>query len=150
MLKIKKILCPTDFSQASFQGLDYAVELARLFEAELLVMHVLPSLPPGPQDPNFVFEIPEYERLMHQDAVRQLDKVVSQRIPKALTARPLIGHGHAAKEIVRVAEEERMDLIVIATRGHSDWHSLVMGSTADKVLRHAPCPVFAVRELRHQ
>jgi universal stress protein A len=148
MLTIKTILCPTDFSEPSLHGLDTAVELAGLFKAELKVMYVLPLLPPSPTDPNFEFEVPEYENILHKDSEKKLDEIIKTKIPAAVKAIAVIGHGNAAKEIVRVAEEDKVDLIVIATHGHAGWHHLVMGSVAEKVIRHAPCPVYAVREHR--
>jgi nucleotide-binding universal stress UspA family protein len=148
MLTIKKILCPTDFSEASLHGLDVAVDLAGLFQAELKVVYVLPVLPPSPTDPNYTYEIPEFERILHKDSETKLNEIVKAHVPATIKAESVLGHGNAAKEIVRMAEEGHIDLIVIATHGHSGWHHLVMGSVAEKVLRHAHCPVFAVRELR--
>jgi universal stress protein A len=148
MLTFKTILCPTDFSEPSLQGLDAAIELAGLFKSELKVVYVLPVLPPKPTDPNFEFEIPEYERILHKDSEIKLQEIIKARVPAGLKASTVIGHGNPAKEIVRIAEEDKIDLIVIATHGHAGWHHLVMGSVAEKVIRHAPCPVFAVREHR--
>jgi nucleotide-binding universal stress UspA family protein len=148
MLSIKKILCSTDFSDASSQGISAAAELAGLFQAELVLVHVIPVLPPKPTDPNFEFEVPEYENILHKDAEAKLLELIKTAVPAGLKARAVLGHGTPAKEIIRIAEEEKVDLIVIATHGHSGWHHLVLGSVAEKVIRHAPCPVFAVRELR--
>jgi len=146
MLTIKKILCPVDFSEPSLKGLDYAVDFANLFQAELTVVYILPLLPPTPSDPNTFFKVPEYERIVHAESEQKLKEIIAERIPKNLKVRSSIGHGSPAKEIVRIAGEEKMDLIVIATHGHSGWHHLVIGSVAEKVIRLAPCPVFAVRE----
>ncbi len=148
MLTIKKILCSTDFSEPSFKGLDYARELATLFQAELGVVYVLPLLPYQPTDPNVSYRIPEYERMIHKDSEEQLQELIKQRFPKNLKVRGIIGHGNEAREIVRIAEEEKCDLIVIATHGRSGWHHFMVGSVAEKVIRTAPCPVFAVRETR--
>jgi len=148
MLTIKKILCPTDFSDASLKGLEYAIDLATLFQAEIKVLYVLPIIPPAPNDPNVSFEVPEFERLVHKDSEQKLQAIVEAKVPKTLKAAAVIGHGSPAKEIVRVAEDEKMDLIVIATHGHSGWHHLVLGSVAEKVIRMAHCPVFAYREFR--
>jgi len=147
MLAIKKILVPTDFSEPSYQGLEAAVDLAKLFQAELAVVHVLAVLPPNPADPNISFEVPEFEAIVHKDSIDKLHEIVKTRIPAGIKATAIVGHGHAAKEIVRIAEEEfKADLIVIATQGHTGWSHLLLGSVAEKVLRHAPCPVFSVRE----
>ena len=148
MLTIKTILCPTDFSEPSLQGLNTAVELAGLFKADLKIVYVLPVLPPSPTDPNFEFEIPEYENILHTDSQKKLDEIIKTKVPASIKSTSVVGHGSPAKEIVRIAEEDKIDLIVIATHGHSGWHHLVLGSVAEKVIRHAPCPVYAVREHR--
>lgn len=148
MLTIKKILCPTDFSEASLHGLDAAVDLAVLFQADLKVVNILPVMPTSPTDPNITFEVPEFERILHKDSETKLNEILKAHVPATIKAEAVLGHGNASKEIVRMAEEDSVDLIVIATHGYSGWHHLVMGSVAEKVLRHAPCPVFAVREIR--
>ena len=148
MLKIKKILCPTDFSEPSLQGLDAAVDLAKMFQAELKLIYVLPVLPTHGGEANYNFEIPEYERILHKDSDDKLKDIAKARVPASIKSSSEIGHGNAAKEIVRVAEEEKFDLIVIATHGHTGWHHLVVGSVAEKVIHHAHCPVFVIRETR--
>ncbi len=145
MLTIKTILCPTDFSEPSYEGLTYAIELATQFGAELCVTNVVPAVPPLPTDPNFVFEIPEYERGLHADAARKLREMIEQRIPKSLKVRTVIGHGDPGHELVRIAEDEHADLIVIATTGMTGFRRLLFGSVAEKVVRLAACPVLTVR-----
>ncbi len=71
MLNIKTILCPTDFSDPAREALNVASDLAQQFGAELRLLHVIPVLPPLPPDPNFVFEVPEYERFLHADAEKE-------------------------------------------------------------------------------
>jgi universal stress protein A len=146
MLSIKKILCPVDFSGPSRQGLDYAFDLAALFQSELTVLYGLPVLPPRPTDPNVSFNVPEYEQILHKEAEEELDRLVSGRAPKTMNVRSLIRHGNPAKEIVRLAEEAKTELIVMATQGHSGWHNFVIGSVAEKVFHLASCPIFAVRK----
>jgi len=143
MLTIKKILCPIDFSEPSYKGLDFAVDLAKLFQAELVVLHVLQVLPA-----RYTFDVPEFEGIIHKESEQQLKDEVAQRVPATIKTKILVGHGNAAKEIIEMAEGEKADLIVIATQGHSGWQHFVMGSVAEKVVRHAHCPVFAVRERR--
>jgi universal stress protein A len=148
MLTIKTILCPTDFSEPSLLGLSTALELANLFKSEIKIVYVLPVLPPSPTDPNYEFVIPEYENILHKDSQKKLDEIIKTKVPAGIKATAVVGHGNPAKEIVRIAEEDKVDLIVIATHGGAGWHHLIMGSVAEKVIRHAPCPVYAVREHR--
>ena len=144
MIAIKTILCPTDFSEPSREGLKYAIELATLFSADLCLTNVVPAIPPLPTNPNFVFEIPEYERGLHADAEHKLREMI-ERIPKSLKVRTVIGHGDPGGEIVRIAEDERADLIVIATTGMTGFRHFLFGSVAEKVVRLAACPVLTVR-----
>jgi universal stress protein A len=148
MMTIKKILCPIDFSAPSLKGLDYAVEMAILCRAQLSVVYVLPILPVSASNLNINLRIPEYERMIHKDSEQQLKAIVAKRVPKRLKVRTLIGHGNAAHEILRLAKEEKVNLIVIATHGHTGFHHLVVGSVAEKIVRLAHCPVLAVRETR--
>jgi nucleotide-binding universal stress UspA family protein len=145
MLAIKTILCPIDFSEPSFEGLKYAIDLATLFGADLCVTNVVPVVPPLPSNPNFVFEVPEYERGLHFDADRKLSELIVQRVPKSLRVRTVIGHGDAGREIIRIAEDERANLIVMATTGLTGFKHLLFGSVAEKVVRLAGCPVLTVR-----
>jgi nucleotide-binding universal stress UspA family protein len=145
MLPITKILCPTDFSEPSYSGLSSGIELAGAFEAELTLLHVVPVLPPLPPDPSFAFEIPEYERALHDEAGRRLRDVIEQRIPKRIKAHGVVAHGDPANEIVMLAQQEEAGLIVIATHGLTGWRHLVFGSVAEKVVRLAACPVLTIR-----
>jgi universal stress protein A len=148
MTSFKYILCPTDFSEPSYEGLKYAIELAKQFGAELGIAHVLPVMPPLPPDPNYVLEVPEYERALHLDAEQKLSALTEERIPKEIRVRTLIGHGDAGYEIVRIARDESADLIVIATHGLTGWHHLIFGSVAERVVRSAACPVLTIRASR--
>jgi universal stress protein A len=145
MLSFKYILCPTDFSEPSYEGLRYAIEMAAKFGAELGVVHVIPMVPQRPSDPNYVFSVPEYERTLHSGAERQLLKLIEERIPREIKVRPITGHGNAGKEILQIAEEQRADLIVIATHGLTGWRRVVFGSVAEQVVRSATCPVLTIR-----
>lgn len=144
MIPFKKIVCPTDFSEPSYEGLKRAVELATHFGAELYLVHVVPVMPPLPPDPNFAFEVPEYERALHADAERKLNEAKAEYIPPEVTVHTIVRHGDVAGEIIRVAQDEQADLIVIATHGLTGWRHLVFGSVAERVVRLASCPVLTI------
>ena len=144
MLPFKKILCPTDFSRPSESGLAAAVELATHFRAALRLVHVVPALPATKNDPNYTFRVPEYEAALHAEARERLDAMASQIGSAGLVVDHAIGHGHAGREIVRLAEEWGADLIVIATHGEGGWRHALFGSVAERVVRAAPCPVVTV------
>ena len=144
MFPVKTVLCPTDFSEPSREALKVARELASQVGAELLLVHVVPVLPALANDPNYVFKVPEYERLLHQDADDKLAQLVKEET-KGATARTMVGHGDVADEIVRIGEIEKADLIVIATHGTTGWRRFMFGSVAEKVVRLAKCPVLTIR-----
>jgi nucleotide-binding universal stress UspA family protein len=145
MLPFKKILCPTDFSEPALVALKRADELARHFSAELLVMHVIPSLP-GPHtyaDPPLAtsFDVPIFQQQLAIQAEQMLKDLVTSH---KMRVRDIVTTGEAAPEILRIAEKERVDLIVIASHGEKGWRRLVFGSVAEKVVRQAPCPVLTI------
>lgn len=145
MLPVKRILAPTDFSGVSVDTLVQASELARHFGAELLVVHVIPPVPTLPADPSYSFEVPAYQEALRTNSERRLDEMVEERIDKDIPCRRMVSYGEPAQEIVRLAEEEKVDLVVIATHGLTGWQHLVFGSVAEKVVRLSHCPVLTVR-----
>ena len=144
MLPLKKIVCPSDFSAAAQKAVTEALELVQHFQAELVLVHVVPVVPPAPTDPNFVFEVPEYERALHVDAERRLRALAAEVAGKGVAVRTAVGHGDAGAEIVRIANDEGADLIVIATHGTTGWRHAMFGSVAEKVVRTAHRPVLTV------
>jgi nucleotide-binding universal stress UspA family protein len=145
MLPFKKILCPTDFSEAAFVALKRAEELARHFAAELIVAHVIPPLPgphlfPDPQA-SFNYDVPLYQQELAIKAEEMLKDLVSHH---KVESRNLVTTGEAAPEILRIARQEHADLIVIASHGLTGWRRLVFGSVAEKVVRQASCPVLTI------
>jgi len=151
MLPFRRILVTTDFSDTSLEALPVAVEIASHFEAELLLVHVLPVDTPTPWDiPPYAdfglasLPLPEYEAQVQLEVTRRLETVASKHA-QGVTTRGLVGRGDPAAEIGRLATEEKADLIVLATHGWTGWRHLVFGSVAERVLREAPCPVLSVR-----
>jgi nucleotide-binding universal stress UspA family protein len=146
MLPVRRILSPTDFSGPACTCVRTASELAEHFGAELLLVNVVPALPGVPPDPNYVFKIPEYEKYLHADAAEQLRKAREELVGKNVKVSTMVGHGSAAEEIVLIAKNESVDLIVISTHGSTGLERFVFGSVAEKVVRLAECPVLTVRQ----
>ena len=147
-MTIKKILAPTDFSPASEKALKYALRFAHDFNSELTLLHVLePAISPTvaglPASPAFS----EEEMADAREGLCAL--VNSARAAGVVGARSTIRTGVATHEIVEAAKELDVDLIVIATHGYTGWKHFAIGSTAARVARAAPCPVFVVREKEH-
>jgi nucleotide-binding universal stress UspA family protein len=147
MLPFKKILYPTDFSEASYQALKAANELAAHFSAELSIVHVVsPVVQTSPDFAPGALALQE----MEASAEKSLQEVVKQRVSKELHVRQIVVLGEAADKIIRMSEEEKVDLIVIATHGQTGWRHLVFGSVAEKVVQLAPCPVLTIRAPHEQ
>jgi nucleotide-binding universal stress UspA family protein len=140
MMKIRTILLPTDFSEPSAHARDLAGAIARDYCARLIVLHVKPPpvavsgvMTPEPLDP------PEHAAELR----RQLD-AWRPAGPSVLVEHVMLV-GDEATEIIRLAEDEGYDLIVMGTHGRTGVGRLLMGSVAEKVLRRAPCPVLTVK-----
>jgi nucleotide-binding universal stress UspA family protein len=141
--RLKKILVPIDFSQTSAQALPYAASLAERFGAEVILLHVIEPLPlpvdsgyvpPGPQSP---------DRKVAQDHLLRLrQEVFAADAP----ARTLVRIGAPFQEIADAAKSLGADLIVLTTHGYTGLTHVLLGSTAERVVRYADCPVLVVRE----
>ncbi len=145
MIPIKRILCPTDFSDSSLQALDVAVDFARHFQAELLVVHVVSPIPTiaAPAGPTG-FDVGAYQQGLIESAEHSLQELLKERVPSDVNNHPLVAHGDASHEIIRLAEHKAVQLIITATRGESAWRSFVFGSVAERIVRGSPCPVLTV------
>jgi universal stress protein A len=139
MLKLNRILCPTDFSEASLAGLVAACTVARECGAELILLHVAEPLVAFGEllsDGDADFDCGE--------AKGKLDRLVGTHVPPGVTALPMVKWGNAAETILQVALDEDVDLVVIATHGWSGWRHMLFGSVAEALVHGAHCPVLTV------
>jgi universal stress protein A len=143
-LNIKSILVPIDFSPPSAKALDYAVAVARLFKAKLTLLHVVEPI----ATPAFValsLPVMENDKLM-EAAKGQLERTLkSAEVSRGLMAKLLVRCGRSFHEIADAARTLKVDLIIISTHGFTGWKHALVGSTTERVVRHAPCPVLVVR-----
>jgi nucleotide-binding universal stress UspA family protein len=145
MLPVKKILCPTDFSEPSSEAIKVASELASQFGSELLLLHVVAPLSVPPEVMGLPpATVPVGEQELEASAKRSLEERVGRLHAEGLRARFLLRPGNAADEILRAAEEEKVDQIVIASHGRTGLNRILFGSVAEKVVRSARCPVLTV------
>lgn len=145
--KIERILVPLDFSPASMEALDYAVSIAKQFHAAIHLLHVYPpDEASAPGAGHLLFESAE--------AIERLNEELTGIHRKhAPTFRPENCHirgGRPHQEIVQLAREIDADLITLSTRGHSGLKHLLLGSTAERVVRSAPCPVLVARKRKQR
>ena len=151
MLPIRKIIAPTDFSEASKYGLKAAVEMAGKFDAELIVVHVnvrpIIGFPRSPYEKDEIQSKVDVLLAGMEDEIRsQLEKLVAELVPKTVRCSIKILDGPAAaQELERLAREENANLIVISTHGYSGFNRFVFGSVTEKVVRTAPCSVLTAK-----
>ncbi|MFO0928371.1 MAG: universal stress protein [Gemmataceae bacterium] len=139
MFTIRRILHPTDFSEAAASAFALACSLARDHHAEVLLLHVLPA-PVAWGEVVARRQADGYEQELREEYLRPM-----QRSAGDVCAEPLLDEGDPVDVIIRTACEQGCDLIVMGTHGRSGLSRLLMGSVAERVLRRAPCPVLTVR-----
>jgi nucleotide-binding universal stress UspA family protein len=142
----KKILVPVDFSDCSHKATHYALAFAQQFQAKLVLLHVVEPMVVPENILMAMPELPEAGGNWVQEAKTRLDQIASEDIPESIPVETHVQVGRPFHEITEAAKEHSVDLIVIATHGYTGLKHVLMGSTAERVVRHAPCPVLIVRE----
>ena len=139
----KRILCGTDLSDTAEAAWTTGCELARTLHADVILVHVFIALPVYPD-----VAVIEVQRLW-EDQRAWVENTLTERVHAATTrglnARFIIKTGTAPESIVEAATEAHADLIVIGTHGRTGLTRLVIGSVAERVVRHAPCAVLTVK-----
>ena len=143
MINIQRILCPVDFSEFSRHALDYAVAIARWYDARLIALHVVPTIatfmPPAGEGlyPPIVFspqDLEQFDKELASFAAASGDTPIETQVLQG----NVVGH------IVDAAAAIPADLLVLGTHGRSGFDRLMLGSVTEKLLRKAPCPVLTV------
>lgn len=149
VLKIQKVLVPVDFSTCAEKALQYAVAFARQFQASVTVAHVVQFNPiPGTEFSEVDF--PAIEQQVIKQSKEQLERAAAGVRGLSVAVETVLAEGRPATEIARIARETDADLIIISTHGHTGIKHVLLGSVAEHVVRHAPCPVLVVRENEHE
>ena len=146
-LQLRKILVPTDFSGCANYALPYAAAIARATRATIICVHVVEPIVPaagysGLAEPMTIADISEQ---LEDSAERELPQLAECDEFQGLEVEEVIVHGDPAAEIVRVAGEHEVDLIVVSSHGRTGLGRIIFGSTAEAVVRHALCPVLVVK-----
>lgn len=146
-IKIREILVPVDFSDCAEKALTYAIPFAKQFDARITLLHVvqlnyLVGTEFATVDYTFV------EKDLRTQAARQLERLsgLSERV----TCKTEVRTGQPVVEIVEAAKRLQTDLIIISTHGRTGLKHMLLGSVAENIVRHAPCPVLVVREKEHE
>lgn len=142
-MKIKKILFPTDFSEAAGKAFEYALFLAGAHNAELKLLHVVDQLHDFDNFEILAITPAEIVEKMVKRAHEQLQSMVAQA-GKAVAATESVREGKTWDTICKTAAEEHTDIIVMASHGRTGLSHALIGSVAESVVRHAGCPVLVV------
>ena len=140
-VQLKKIICTTDFSDASNYAVAYGTALAKEFKARLYLSHVIDLPSVGMYGDAFSYPIGQQDRII--DYSRGYLKRLIGETP--VDWEPLIQMGHAAAEITRLAKEKCVDMVISATHGRSGLKRFLLGSVTGSILRTLPCPLLVVR-----
>lgn len=151
-LPFRRLLCAVDFSDSSLSALQQAFSLAQESDAGLTILHVLewpwqepPPPPLSELPPAQAQALAEYRRYSEQRAAVRLQSFVPDAFPASRPPATRISHGKPYVEILRVAAEESVDLIVIGVHGRNQLDLSLFGSTTNQVVRRATCPVLTLR-----
>lgn len=141
----RRILCPLDFSAPSVAALGYALRLAEQSASEITIVHVLEWLveeEPGARIAGF--DVPEFRRYLEKDARERLRQIVPAEAKDWCRTREEVVGGRPWREILRLAEEREVELVVMGVRGRNPVDIALFGSTTHHVIRGARCPVLVV------
>lgn len=144
-LKLARLLVPVDFSDCSLRALDYALALAEQFGSKIILLHIVE---PAVYPENYLVASPaldETNQNLLESARERLSALSHKRIGHRLPAETLVRMGRAHSEIPDTAKALGADLIILGTHGYTGLKHVLLGSTAERVVRHAPCPVLTVR-----
>lgn len=144
-LRCEKILAPWDFSIHGRKGIETAAAIALMFGAELQILHVVePILYPAELGYAPVLAEEMLDKIQ-AEAQGELDSLVEQLRAQNIRASGELRLGRPYLEICQAAQEWKADLIVLTTHGHTGLKHVLLGSTAERVIRHAPCPTLVLR-----
>ena len=150
MIKLKKVLVPTDFSESARHALTYGISFAREYEAELTLLHVVENLTVGYASDLFPVPMAEVFQEISGYAKAELAKLAAEARKKDVAVVEQVVQGKPSAEIIRFAGETEVDMIVLGTHGKGMLDQALFGSTTERVVRRAPCPVLTVRLAEHE
>ncbi|HEX6731894.1 MAG TPA: universal stress protein [Pyrinomonadaceae bacterium] len=143
-IQLKRVLIAYDFSDFSELALNYALSVAQEYQAELHLLHILPT---STKEPEISWQ-PYGQEGAYHTAARRLQKVVPAETHLWCKVRNVVSEGQPYREILTYAETNQIDLICIGAHGAGFGMRTLFGSNVDRVLRQAPCPVLVARPLK--
>jgi len=144
-MQIKTILFPTDFSQGARAAMDHAISLARDYDARLILLYVIQDISIAEWYIPSSLSVTDLVEDMQKSAWKEMNKWAAEIATKVKNVEKLVGRGVPFVEIIKTAKDMNADMIVIGTHGRTGIDHMLFGSTAEKVVRKAACPVLTVR-----
>jgi universal stress protein A len=144
-MKLRHILVPVDLSETSRQALDYAVEIGAKFEARIVLLYAIDLSQLITASQAYATLPPAVVEEQRRAARATLAAFAERAKKRGLRARVLVEEGSPYGVIVDAARRLKADVIIMTTHGRTGVKRALMGSVAETVLRHAPCPVLTVR-----
>lgn len=150
MLPITSILWPSDGEKPSLMALKAAVEIAREFKARLYALRVVNQVPPLVLGTAYVsmdikaFDVPLYQQELVKNAEVDLSQAVKEKVPPEIEVVVNVAVGLPAEVINDFAQKNNIDLIVMATHGRTGFSRLMIGSVAEKTIRHSSIPLLVL------
>lgn len=143
--KLKRLLVPVDFSDCSMRALDYALALGEACQARLILLHVVEPAAYPQSALALVPSLEETNQTLLEAGRERLAALCRKRLGHRMQTETLVRMGHPHSEIPDTAKAMGADLLIVGARGHTGLKHALLGSTAERVVRQAPCPVLTVR-----
>lgn len=145
MNKYRRLLCPVDFSDVSIHAFQIAIDLAKLFKADLHVIHVFQM--PASAIPEGAYDIPDdMEDKIKDHLTKKLDEFIKDHSTTGINITTGLYAGFPHAEIINSADETNADMIVMGTHGRTGFSHVLLGSVAERVIRTSDIPVLTVRK----
>ena len=146
MKNLEKILVPTDFSPSCSRALRRAIELAQRDDAEVVLLHVIDESSFPSRHVLRTKSVPNLHDEMLKGSKQRMEDLVRDEIGDKTKYRAEVVEGIPAETVADFAQREKIDLIVMANRGHTGFRRFLLGSTTERVVRIAPCSVLVIRD----
>ena len=144
-MQIKTILFPTDFSHGARAAMDHAISLAKDYEATLILLYVIQDISIAEWYIPSSLSVASLLEDMEKSASQEMEKWIAEVSGRVKNVERIVTRGVPFVEIIKTAKDKNADLIVIGTHGRTGIDHMLFGSTAEKVVRKASCPVLTVR-----